>query len=176
MKTLVPMLALILATGVAVSTQQPRGGGPAPDPQAAAPGRIGVPVPPLGDGPWVFDTAEQHRIRVSIVTKGLVNPWSMAWLPDGNILVTERPGRLRIIRNGVLDPMPIAGVPVVKAQRLSGLMDVVLHPKFAQNHFVYLTYNKGRDDGMMATVLSGFWSLMSGTFFLMTLRATGVLA
>jgi glucose/arabinose dehydrogenase len=70
------------------------------------------------------------------------------------MLITERPGRLRLLKNGVLDPTPISGVPVVKAQRLSGLMDVALHPKFAENHFVYLTYNKGRDDGMLATVLA----------------------
>jgi glucose/arabinose dehydrogenase len=100
---------------------------------------------------------------MSVVTKGLVNPWSLAWLPDpstslgaGGVsaLITERPGRLRLLKNGVLDPTPISGVPAVKAQRLSGLMDVVLHPRFAENRFVYLTYNKGRDDGMMATVLA----------------------
>jgi aldose sugar dehydrogenase len=149
MKTMSVALGLCVVTTVLVATQQ-RGAGPAPAP--AAP--LGVPVAALGDGPWVIDTAEQHKVRLSVVLKGLVNPWSLAWLPDGNILITERPGRLRIIRNGVLDPKPISGVPVVRAQRLSGLMDVVLHPKFAENHFVYLTYNKGRDDGMMATVLA----------------------
>jgi glucose/arabinose dehydrogenase len=116
---------------------------------------IGVPRTPIGAGPWTIDTAEQHKITVSIVAGGLANPWSMAWLPNGDILITERPGRLRLLRkDGVLDPMPISGVPVVKAQRLSGLMDVVLHPRFAENRFVYLTYNKGRDDGMLATVLA----------------------
>jgi glucose/arabinose dehydrogenase len=70
------------------------------------------------------------------------------------MLITERPGRLRLLKNGVLDPTPISGVPAVKAQRLSGLMDVALHPKFTENHIVYLTYNKGREDGMMATVLA----------------------
>src|ERR1700693_5669651 len=72
---------------------------------------IGYPVAPLGAGPFVFDTAEQHKIRVTVVTKGLVHPWSLAFLPDGNILVTERPGRVRMIRDGVLDPKPIGGVP-----------------------------------------------------------------
>ena len=116
---------------------------------------IGVPRAALGDGPWVLDTAEQHKIKVSIVAGGLANPWSLAWLPDGGILITERPGRLRLLRkDGVLDPTPISGVPAVKAQRLSGLMDVVLHPKFAENRLVYLTYNKGRADGMLATVLA----------------------
>ena len=72
-------------------------------------------------------------MRVSVVAKGLVNPWSLVFLPDGSMLVTERPGRLRIIRDGVLDPTPVAGVPAVKAQRLSGLMDIALHPRFAEN-------------------------------------------
>jgi glucose/arabinose dehydrogenase len=117
---------------------------------------IGVPRSPIGDGPWVLDTAEQHKVKVSIVAGGLVNPWSLAWLPSGDILITERPGRLRLLRkDGVLDPTPISGVPMVKAQRLSGLMDVVLHPKFAENRLVYLTYNKGRAaDGMLATALA----------------------
>ena len=115
---------------------------------------IGVPRQPIGDGPWTLDTAEQHKMRVSVVAKGLANPWSLAFLPDGSMLVTERPGRLRVIRDGVLDPTPIAGVPAVKAQRLSGLMDVVLHPRFAENRSIYLTYSKPREDGMLATALA----------------------
>jgi glucose/arabinose dehydrogenase len=107
----------------------------------------------LGDGPWVFDTAEQHKIRVSVVTKALSRPWSLAFLPDGGILVTERSGRLRIIRNGVLDPTPIAGVPQVRAQRFGGLMDLALHPKFAENRLVYFTYSKPGENGMGATAL-----------------------
>jgi glucose/arabinose dehydrogenase len=103
---------------------------------------IGVPVPPLGAGPFVLDTAEQHKIRVTVVTKGLVHPWSLAFLPDGGLLVTERPGRLRIIRNGVLDPKPLGGVPGVRTNGNGGLMDVALHPHFAENHLVYLTYDK----------------------------------
>jgi aldose sugar dehydrogenase len=115
---------------------------------------IGVPVRPLGDGPFVFDTAEQHKIRVSVVAKGLSHPWSIAFLPDGNMLVTERPGRLRMIRDGKLDPQPIAGVPQVFAVQLAGLMDVALHPKFAENHLVYLTYNKPGPNKQVATVLA----------------------
>ena len=66
----------------------------------------------------------------------------MAFLPDGNILITERPGCLRIVRNGVLDPKLVAGLPPISAQGLSGLMDIALHPRFAENKFVYLTYHK----------------------------------
>ena len=120
--------------------------------------QIGVARVPLGDGPWVFDTAEQHKVRVVAVTKGLANPWSLAFLPSGEMLVTERSGRLRIIRNGVLDPQPVAGVPQSKLQRLGGLMDVVLHPRFAENRFVYLTYSKPGDKDLIATALGrGTW-------------------
>ena len=83
-----------------------RGAGRAP----TAPPPINWPSPPLADGPIVLDTAIQHQIRL-VVTKGLNQPWSMAFLPDGGILVTERPGRLRIVRNGVLDPTPVAACP-----------------------------------------------------------------
>jgi glucose/arabinose dehydrogenase len=102
----------------------------------------GILVPPLPDKPVGFHTAEGQDIRVAVVVKGLAHPWSLAFLPDGSLLVTERVGRLRIIRNGALDPQPIAGVPVVRAAGLSGLMDIALHPRFAENGFVYLTYTK----------------------------------
>jgi glucose/arabinose dehydrogenase len=116
--------------------------------------RIGVPVPPLGAGPWVFDTAEQHKIRVSVVTRGLSHPWAIAFLPDGGMLITERPGRLRIVRNGVLDPRAIAGVPQVRTDGNGGLMDVALHPRFSDNRFVYLTYTKPVGNGNGAPALA----------------------
>src|SRR5882672_11909436 len=69
---------------------------------------IDLPRGPLGDGPFIFDTAEQHKIKVTVITKTLDRPFGMVFLPGGNILVSERgPGRLRIIRDGVLDPQPI---------------------------------------------------------------------
>jgi glucose/arabinose dehydrogenase len=108
------------------------------------------PTTPLENGPWIYDTHERNtRIRVSVVTKGLSNPWSIAFLPDGRMLVTERAGRLRVIRDGVLDPEPISGVPQVQAGITSGLMDVALHPNFATNRLVYFTYIKPgkRPDG-----------------------------
>jgi glucose/arabinose dehydrogenase len=83
----------------------------APFPSGAQQPPIGVAVPALGAGPFVLDTAEQHKIRVSIVTKGLEHPWSLVFLPDGSMLITERPGRIRVVRDGVLDPKPIGGVP-----------------------------------------------------------------
>jgi aldose sugar dehydrogenase len=115
---------------------------------------IGVPIPPLGAGPWVFDTAEQHKIRVSVVTRGLSHPWAIAFLPGGEMLITERGGRLRVVRDGVLDPKAITGVPQVRTDGNGGLMDVALHPQFAQNRLVYLTYTKPVGNGMGAPALA----------------------
>ena len=115
---------------------------------------IGVPVPPLGAGPWIFDTAEQHKIRVSVVTRGLSQPWAIAFLPGGGMLVTERPGRLRVIRDGVLDPHAISGVPEVRTDGNGGLMDVALHPDFSENGLVYLTYTKPVENGWGAPALA----------------------
>ena len=115
---------------------------------------IGIPVAPLGTGPWVFDTAEQHRIRVSVVASGLSHPWAIAFLPDGGMLVTERPGRLRLIRDGVLDPQAISGVPIVRAEGNGGLQDVALHPDFTENRLIYLTYTKPMENGWGAPALA----------------------
>jgi glucose/arabinose dehydrogenase len=109
----------------------------------------GLAARPLPDKPVEFDTAEGQKIRVVAVTKALSYPWSLAFLPDGSMLITERFGRLRIIHNGVLDSQPVAGVPASYATGESGLpgavhglMDIALHPRFAENRFVYLTYTK----------------------------------
>ena len=99
----------------------------------------------LGDGPWMYKSGDMSY-RAVVVTKGLVKPWSIAFLPDGNMLVTELGGRLRIIRNGVLDPKPVAGAPVAYAVRLVGLMDIALHPKFTENKWVYISYTKQGPD------------------------------
>ncbi|MBM3778725.1 MAG: PQQ-dependent sugar dehydrogenase [Acidimicrobiia bacterium] len=87
----------------------------------------------------------QHDYRVVTVADGLVNPWSIAFLPGGDTLVTERPGRLRLIRNGTLLPTPVAGTPPVFAQGQGGLLDVVPHPDFANNRLLYLSYAKATD-------------------------------
>jgi aldose sugar dehydrogenase len=93
--------------------------------------------------------------RVVTIVDGLQHPWGMAFLPDGAILVTERPGRLRIVRDGVLDPEPVAGVPQVRAQGQGGLLDVALHPDFAANRLVYLTYSKPGPGGATTAVARG---------------------
>ncbi|MDH3207688.1 MAG: PQQ-dependent sugar dehydrogenase [Gemmatimonadota bacterium] len=83
-----------------------------------------------------------HRFRVVTVAEGFEHPWGMAFLPGGDMLVTERPGRLRIVRNGNLLPTPVEGVPPVFAVGQGGLLDVVPHPDFSSNRLVYLTYSK----------------------------------
>ncbi len=120
-----------------------RAGGPARGGGANAPPAIQWAAPPLADGPIAMQSAEPaHRDLRIVVMKGLSHPWGMAFLPDGGILVTERGGQLRVVRNGVVAPAPIAGVPMVAAGGLNGLMDIALHPRFAENNFVYLTYHK----------------------------------
>lgn len=79
--------------------------------------------------------------RAVTVTEGLEYPWGLAFLPDGKMLVTERPGRLRLVgSDGRLDPRPIGGVPAVAAVGQGGLLDVALHPDFALNGWIYLSY------------------------------------
>ena len=98
---------------------------------------------PLGDGPWFYDTySPAGKIKVSVLAKGIANPWGMAFLPSGNILIAEQGGGLRIIRDGVLDPEVLQGAPEVRIVASGGLMDLVLHPDFATNRLVYYTYVK----------------------------------
>jgi aldose sugar dehydrogenase len=83
---------------------------------------------------------EKHEVRVVTVAKGLSHPWGLAFLPDGRMLVTERPGRMRIVAmDGRVSP-PLAGVPEVYARGQGGLLDVALHPDFARNRLVYFSY------------------------------------
>lgn len=95
----------------------------------------------LPDTAQVFEEKGQ-TLRVTPL-KGLERPWALAFLPDGAMLVTERPGRLRRVNaDFTLDPQPVAGVPAVLASAYKGLMDVALHPEYADNRWVYLTYSK----------------------------------
>jgi glucose/arabinose dehydrogenase len=92
-------------------------------------------------------TSEEHAFRLIKLVDGLDHPWSVAFLPDGGMLVTERPGRLRVVRDGKLQPEPVAGVPAVYARGQGGLLDVALHPQFAQNGLVYLSYAEPGEGG-----------------------------
>src|SRR4029079_13770012 len=103
--------------------------------------------------------AGRGRVHVSVLTKGVDHPWGIAFLPDGGMLITERPGRLRVYRNGALDPTPIGPLPQMLATGLGGLLDVSLHPNFAENRLIYLTYSKpGEGQGNATTaVLRARW-------------------
>ena len=85
-------------------------------------------------------SSERHEFRLTTVVRGLVHPWSLAFLPNDDMLVTERVGRLRIVRNGELSPAPVKGVPEVALGGQGGLLDVALHPKFMENRLIYLSY------------------------------------
>ena len=98
--------------------------------------------------------AKQTAVKTTTLATGLWHPWSLAWLPNGDMLVTERNGKLRMLRDNRLDPEPIAGVPAVHSVRLSGLMEVLPHPNFAQNQIVYLTYTKDVGPDLVATTLA----------------------
>ena len=90
-------------------------------------------------------------VRAETVASGLVNPWALAFLPDGRLLVTERPGRLRIVaKDGALSE-PVSGVPAVLAQGQGGLLDVALDPQYATNQLVYLSYSEPGPDGTSGT-------------------------
>src|SRR5690349_8930588 len=90
--------------------------------------------------------------RLVTLTSGLVQPWSIAFLPDGRMLITERPGRLRVFADGRLDPRPLSGVPAVYASGQGGLLDVCLHPDFARNKVLYLSYAGNNADGAATMV------------------------
>jgi aldose sugar dehydrogenase len=90
-----------------------------------------------------IEVPKGQNFRPVTVVDRLEHPWGMAWLPTGETLITERPGRLRIIRAGKLDPTPIAGIPPVFAVGQGGLLDIAVHPNFARNRWIYLTYAHG---------------------------------
>ena len=96
-----------------------------------------------------------HDYRVVTVADGLDVPWSVAWLPGGDMLVTERPGRLRIVRDGTLLPDPVPGVPEVVARGQGGLFDVLPHPDFAANRLLYLSYARPKGEGSTTAVVRG---------------------
>ena len=99
--------------------------------------------------------SEQHSFRVVTVAEGLDFPWGLAFLPDGGMLVTERSGNLRLIAEGKLQRAPVAGVPEVVARGQGGLLDVALHPKFAENRLIYLAYAGRGSKGVSTEVARG---------------------
>ncbi|NJK99519.1 MAG: PQQ-dependent sugar dehydrogenase [Spirulinaceae cyanobacterium SM2_1_0] len=143
----------LLSTGLAIACTAPS------PPTATAPNRpdpapeAAVPASPPSESPAMAimppepspnpASMAQPEVQLVPVMAGLERPWGMAWLPDGSMLITERAGRLRQVQNGQLLPTPIAGVPPVFAQGQGGLLDIALHPRFAENQWVYFTYAAG---------------------------------
>lgn len=101
-------------------------------------GRIAHPTQPAS----ISFKSELHDFRLETYVEGLGTPWGLAFLPDGGMLVTEREGRLRLIRDGQLDPVPIRDTPAVFAQQDGGLLDVAVHPDYAKQPWVYLAYSE----------------------------------
>ena len=132
---------------------------------------IGI-APVTVAGPYTFDTAEQHKLRVVVVARGLSHPFSLAFLPNGDALVTERGKGLRLVTNATgarggaaaLQPEPVGGVPATPAFRTGGLQEVALHPQFAANQLVYLTYNKAGAVGQAPNQRQGAVTLVRGKF------------
>ena len=131
---LVPIVTLLLAVAIAAQAVAQTGYGR---------GRSGLPRVELPDEPWIMNTHLIPEVKVSVVARGINRPWSLAFLPKGDMLITERRGALRLVRDGVLVDEPIAGVPDdVLARSLAGMMEVAVHPHFTDNGYVYLTYTR----------------------------------
>jgi aldose sugar dehydrogenase len=139
-------------SGTAQNTAAPAGQSATPPTTTAAPiptgrnGRGGYPLPSL---PAVFETF-QHKVRVSVVAHGLDRPWSLLILPDGDMLVSMRySNEIRAIRKGVLDPKPLGGLPEMRR-----MLDIVMHPRFAENRLIYFDYAKPLNERQSAMVLA----------------------
>lgn len=146
-------IAVLLLTAAAFAQQTMPGQGAPPAGQALGPFPRMAPLP-VPDAPREFQTISQP-VRVVPVVRGLAAPWSIAFLPNGDMLVTEKVGRLRIVRGGQLDPQPIGGTPQVHAMGQGGLLEVALHPRYAENNLIYLTYSKAGERGHTTALARG---------------------
>ncbi len=127
------------------------GGGADPDPD---PGQPPPPANPPGGLPVAtFTAADGTRFGVQTLATGLQIPWSLAFTPDGRLLVTERPGRVRVIQNGALLAEPALTLTDVITTGESGILGLAVHPQFAANRFVYLTYTASAPGGPVARLM-----------------------
>jgi len=153
-------MALALAQGAAAQNA-PAAATPRPARPAGGP----PPTVRLGPGPFDYDSSA-GKLHVEVIARGLDHPWSLARLPDGALLVTERAGRVRIVRNGKLDPVAVAGLPPINPAGIGGLYDIVLDPAFAKNHFIYLSYVKPSEKNSDQTTLAVLRATWDGTHVL----------
>ena len=137
MRPLFAAALAVLAVPLAAQQEVPMRGNTPVAPQ-------GIKIPPLPDAPVRYETAEGQTIKVSVYARGFTNPWSMAFVSDDTILVAERGGAIKAVRNGVVDPQPVPGGPVAIGAGLSGT-DLALHPDFERNRVVYISYTKPLD-------------------------------
>ncbi len=106
-------------------------------------------------------TTVESQFRIETIAENLNHPWSLAFLPDGSILLTEREGRLRLIENGDLVERAVSGVPSVYVRSQAGLFDVVLDPEFSENQFIYLSFAHGTTRANATRVIRARFSGMS---------------
>jgi glucose/arabinose dehydrogenase len=116
----------------------------------------GIKVPPLPTAPVRYETAEGQTIRVGVYARGFQTPWSMAFVSDDTILVAERGGAIKAVRNGVVDPVPVAGGPVARVPGPGALWgaDLALHPDFERNRAIYISYTKPLDEKRNAVAVA----------------------
>ena len=137
LSTLIVSLALVGCTSSATAPSEAI-------PSDSVPSETPPPDPASSSAPSESAVlAQSPTPRPATLVESLEHPWGLTWLPDGTVLVTERPGRLRIIKDGALDPTAVSGLPEVFARGQGGLMDVSVHPQFAENQWVYFTYADG---------------------------------
>ena len=158
-KLILPLSSLVCVLSIAI-------GGCSSEPQAFSAVDAIPSVEPLAQSPQslAFTQTNAKSFKVETVTEGLEVPWGIEFLPERSsageatptMLVTERPGRLRMIRGGKLDPKPIAGLPTIAISGEGGLMDLALHPKFSQNKLLYLAYTVEGNGGLLQTRVSRF--------------------
>jgi aldose sugar dehydrogenase len=155
------LLAVLLFTLTALAAAQQREGGRGGGRGAGAAGGggggqgRGRPASTMDSSPKLFDTQE-YKIRVVTIAENLVYPYCLTFLPDGTMLVVESDGRLRVIKDSKLQPEPITGLPkVFFVGGQAGLMDVVAHPQFNQNHLIYFSYDKAGDKGSTMAIGRG---------------------
>ncbi|NER79094.1 MAG: PQQ-dependent sugar dehydrogenase [Leptolyngbya sp. SIO1D8] len=132
------LIGVVLSSCTASNSEQPESSTPDESVAEASPVPSQVDEPASGEA-----IAQTQTLQIVTLVDSLENPWGMAWLPDGTLLVTERPGRLRIIRDGVLDSTPVPGIPEVLSVSQGGLLDISVHPQFVENPWVYFTYAHG---------------------------------
>lgn len=110
---------------------------------------------PMPETQGEIHESEEFNFEIQNVVEGLEIPWGMAFLPNGDVLITEREGNLRIVRDGELQQEPVSGVPEVWAEGQGGLLDVTLHPDYEENGWIYMSYSKPGDGGANTAIIRG---------------------